>query len=191
MSGQDQEGKLRRYARELQEQVYRDILETYGPTAFDHLRNPRNFGLLDDPDGYARVKGTCGDTMEISVRMDGDRVAGCGFMTDGCGTTVVCGSVATEEPASGRGPGRGHLRRDPVGLGGAPRSGGPLRRARRRDASQGPGRLPLSERHSLEEDLPESLDSSMTQSRAHPAHYRKTWSRGPGSGRVVSWSSRA
>ena len=32
MSEQDQEEKLRRYARKLQEQAYRDILETYGPT---------------------------------------------------------------------------------------------------------------------------------------------------------------
>ena len=96
MSEDDKEENLQRFARELQERIYRDILETYGPTALDHLQNPRNLGLLDDPDGYARLKGTCGDTMEMSVRMEGDVVAGCGFTTDGCGTTVVCGSIATE-----------------------------------------------------------------------------------------------
>ena len=96
MSEEGKEENLQRFARELQEQIFRDILETYGPTAFEHLQNPRNFGLLDNPDGYARVKGTCGDTMEMSVMVENDVVAGCGFMTDGCGTTVVCGSVATE-----------------------------------------------------------------------------------------------
>jgi nitrogen fixation NifU-like protein len=96
MSEEDQEERLQRFARELQEKIYRDILETYGPTALDHLQKPRNLGLIDDPHGYARLKGTCGDTMEMSVRMEGDTVAGCGFTTDGCGTTVVCGSVATE-----------------------------------------------------------------------------------------------
>ncbi len=92
----NEEERLKRFARELQERINRDIIETYGPVAFDHLQNPRNLGLLDDPDGYARLKGTCGDMMEMSVRMEDDVVADCGFTTDGCGTTVVCGSVATE-----------------------------------------------------------------------------------------------
>ncbi len=33
--------------------------------------------------------------MEMSVRLDGDMVVACGFQTDGCGTTTVCGSAAT------------------------------------------------------------------------------------------------
>jgi nitrogen fixation NifU-like protein len=82
-------------ARKLQEETERRVLERYGPTALDHWKNPRNLGLLDDPDGYARVSGACGDTMEMSVRLDGDTVAACGFQTDGCGTTMICGSAAT------------------------------------------------------------------------------------------------
>jgi nitrogen fixation NifU-like protein len=73
----------------------KDILRTYGPTVLDHWKHPRNLGLLEDADGYARVEGTCGDTMEMSVRLDGDVVVRCGFQTDGCGTTLVCGSAAT------------------------------------------------------------------------------------------------
>lgn len=82
-------------ARLLQEEMERDILRTYGPTVLDHWKHPRHLGLLVDPDGYARVRGTCGDTMEMSVRLDGDVVVACGFQTDGCGTTMVCGSAAT------------------------------------------------------------------------------------------------
>ena len=81
-------------ARKLQEEAERDILRTYGPAVLDHWKNPRGFGLLEKPDGYARVTGACGDTMEMSVRMDGDVVSACGFQTDGCGTTAVCGSAA-------------------------------------------------------------------------------------------------
>ena len=33
--------------------------------------------------------------MEMSVRVDNDVVTACGFLTDGCGTTMVCGSAAT------------------------------------------------------------------------------------------------
>jgi nitrogen fixation NifU-like protein len=87
--------KLEEAARRLQEQIERDILAAYGPTVLDHWKHPRNFGLLESPDGYASVKGACGDTMEMSVRMRDDVVVACGFQTDGCGTTVVCGSAAT------------------------------------------------------------------------------------------------
>lgn len=95
MSADDRNDKLEEAARLLQDEAERDILRTYGPTVLDHWKNPRNLGLLESPDGYARVEGSCGDTMEMSVRMDGDVVAACGFLTDGCGTTVVCGSAAT------------------------------------------------------------------------------------------------
>jgi nitrogen fixation NifU-like protein len=95
MSEDDRNESLKEAARRLQEQIERDILAAYGPTVLDHWKTPRNLGLLEDPDGYARVQGPCGDTMEMSVRMDGDVVAACGFHTDGCGTTVVCGSAAT------------------------------------------------------------------------------------------------
>ena len=61
----------------------------------ERFQHPRNYGPLDRWDGHARITGPCGDTMEMSVRMDGDVVAACGFQTDGCGTTVVCGSAAT------------------------------------------------------------------------------------------------
>ena len=95
MSEDDRNESLKEAARRLQEQIERDILAAYGPTVLDHWKNPRNLGLLQNPDGYARVQGPCGDTMEMSVRMDGDVVAASGFQTDGCGTTVVCGSAAT------------------------------------------------------------------------------------------------
>jgi nitrogen fixation NifU-like protein len=95
MSDDDRSEKLKQAVRKLQEEVERDVLATYGPTVLDHWKHPRNLGLLEDPDGYASVKGTCGDTMEMSVRVEKDVVVACGFQTDGCGTTMVCGSAAT------------------------------------------------------------------------------------------------
>ena len=95
MSPDERSSKLAEAARKLQEEMEREILRTYGPTVLDHWKNPRNLGLLDDPDGYARLTGTCGDTMEMTVRVDKDIVVACGFRTDGCGTTVVCGSAAS------------------------------------------------------------------------------------------------
>lgn len=95
MSDEDRSDTLEEAARKLMEETERQVLARYGPTVLDHWKNPRNLGLLEKPDGYARLQGTCGDTMEMSVRLDGDLVVACGFQTDGCGTTQVCGSAAT------------------------------------------------------------------------------------------------
>lgn len=54
------------------------------------------FKKINNPDGYAKVKGTCGDTMEMYIKIRDEKISECGFQTDGCGTTIVCGSVVTE-----------------------------------------------------------------------------------------------
>ena len=65
------------------------------------MRDPHNWGILDQCDGYARITGPCGDTMEISLRIGDGVITECTFDTDGCGATVSCGSIVTEM-ASGK-----------------------------------------------------------------------------------------
>lgn len=60
------------------------------------MNNPRNWGILDQSDGYARITGPCGDTMEISLIVKDDVIVKCTFDTDGCGATVSCGSIITD-----------------------------------------------------------------------------------------------
>ena len=57
---------------------------------------PPHLGTIETPDGHARVTGRCGDTMEMFLKMKDDVILQCTFQTDGCGTTIACGSVATE-----------------------------------------------------------------------------------------------
>jgi nitrogen fixation NifU-like protein len=87
---------LAKYAKELQEQIMEQIRKRYSETVIEHWQNPRNFHKLDNPDGYAQEKGTCGDTMEMFLKMKDDRIVQCTFQTDGCGSSIVCGSMATE-----------------------------------------------------------------------------------------------
>jgi ATP-binding protein involved in chromosome partitioning len=68
----------------------------YTSVAVDHARNPRNFGPLELYDGHARITGPCGDTMEFWLRVRGERIQRVGFITDGCGSSIACGSMATE-----------------------------------------------------------------------------------------------
>lgn len=61
----------------------------------DHAYNPRNLGPLEDADGHARVTGPCGDTMEFWLTVRNGRVEKIAFTTDGCGSSLACGSMAT------------------------------------------------------------------------------------------------
>jgi nitrogen fixation NifU-like protein len=84
------------FARALQDQIYKETKEAYGPVAFERWLKPLYVGVLPNPEGYGRITGTCGDTMEIFLKFDEDRVKNATFRTDGCGLSTVCGSFAAE-----------------------------------------------------------------------------------------------
>jgi nitrogen fixation NifU-like protein len=96
MTEMDKNDEIEKFTRELQEQIMADIQRTYSPAVIERWQNPRNFRTLETPDGYAKVKGICGDTMEMFLRVKDETITECAFQTDGCGTSIVCGSVATE-----------------------------------------------------------------------------------------------
>ena len=67
----------------------------------DHAENPRNYGMIEKADGHARIKGPCGDTMEFWLRVQEDKLGRVSFITDGCGSSLACGSM-TATLAEGR-----------------------------------------------------------------------------------------
>ena len=73
-----------------------EMRKVYSEPVVEHSLNPQNVGDLEDADGFARVTGPCGDTMEMFLTMKDGVVQQCTFQTDGCGPTIACGSVATE-----------------------------------------------------------------------------------------------
>ena len=81
---------------ELQELILGDARKVYSETVIDHSMNPRNVGNLEDADGFARITGPCGDTMEIWIKVNTDTIVKSSFMTDGCGTSIASGSMITE-----------------------------------------------------------------------------------------------
>ena len=82
--------------KELEQSVMEDMKKVYSEETIDHFLNPRNLGDIPDPDGLGKVTGPCGDTMEISLKVRDDRIMNVSFWTDGCGTTIASGSMATE-----------------------------------------------------------------------------------------------
>nr|WP_320132717.1 P-loop NTPase [uncultured Holophaga sp.] len=55
---------------------------------------PENFGPMKGANAHARFTGPCGDTMEFWLFMEGVHIREASFTTDGCDTSVACGSVA-------------------------------------------------------------------------------------------------
>ena len=80
----------------LQDQIYEETRAAYGELAFERWQNMRYMGPMEDPDGYAVVTGSCGDTMKVFLRFRNNNVQEASFLTDGCGTSAVCGSFAVE-----------------------------------------------------------------------------------------------
>ncbi|MDM8525198.1 iron-sulfur cluster assembly scaffold protein [Desulfococcaceae bacterium HSG8] len=87
---------LDNFVQQLQEQIYEETKEAFGETAYQRWRNPLYMGTMESPDGYGRVKGGCGDTIDIFLKFEEDRVKEALFQTDGCGSSMVCGSFAAE-----------------------------------------------------------------------------------------------
>jgi nitrogen fixation NifU-like protein len=83
-------------ADEIQEAIIEDAREVYSETVIDHAMNPRNAGTIADSDGYGKVKGSCGDTMELWLKVNNVVITNVTFMTDGCGTSIAAGSMVTE-----------------------------------------------------------------------------------------------
>ncbi len=88
--------KLDDFIKGIQHEIQEEMREAYGQAAFERWLRPQHLGVMDSPDGYGHVAGSCGDRMEIFLRFEKDKVKEATFQTDGCGSSVVCGSFAAE-----------------------------------------------------------------------------------------------
>ena len=69
----------------------------YSEKVMDHLRNPRNVGVLEDANGIGEVgNAKCGDIMKMYLKIENGIVADVKFETFGCGSAIASSSMATE-----------------------------------------------------------------------------------------------
>ena len=69
----------------------------YSDKVFEHFRNPRNVGIIENPDGVGEVGNTvCGDIMKMYLKIDDDVISDVKFETFGCGSAIASSSMATE-----------------------------------------------------------------------------------------------
>ena len=81
---------------EFEEMIKVEMRKVYSETTIDHAMNPRNVRNMEDADGFSKITGPCGDTMEIWLKIKNDMVTDATFLTDGCGTSIAAGSMVTE-----------------------------------------------------------------------------------------------
>lgn len=69
----------------------------YSAIVLDHFKNPRNAGELRDASAIVQASNpACGDTLQLCVRLDADRIAEVRFKASGCVTAIACASALTE-----------------------------------------------------------------------------------------------
>jgi len=72
----------------------------YSDTLIDHFRNPRNAGMMREPDGVGEGEyEQCMDLARFYLRVRDGRVAEARFQAYGCGPTLAACSAGTEVAA--------------------------------------------------------------------------------------------
>ncbi len=63
----------------------------------EHFRNPRNVGEIENPSGIGHVGNpTCGDIMELYIKVENGIITDAKFKTFGCGAAIATSSMVTE-----------------------------------------------------------------------------------------------
>jgi len=69
----------------------------YSKKVLEHFANPRNVGVIENPDGTGEVGNpVCGDVMKITIKVVDNRLEDIKFQTLGCGAAIATSSMVTE-----------------------------------------------------------------------------------------------
>ncbi len=69
----------------------------YNEKVMDAFKNPKNVGEIENPDGIGTVgNASCGDIMQISLRIENEIITDAKFKTFGCAAAIATSSTATE-----------------------------------------------------------------------------------------------
>jgi nitrogen fixation protein NifU and related proteins len=69
----------------------------YPKFLMEHFQNPRNVGEIPDPDGVGTVgNASCGDIMQMFIKVNGGKITQATFKTFGCGAAIATSSILTD-----------------------------------------------------------------------------------------------
>jgi len=68
----------------------------YSDIFLEHALRPKNAGSLENASAVGAEHSPDGSGMEIWLLIEGEAISRASFWTDGCATTIACGSMAAE-----------------------------------------------------------------------------------------------
>ena len=69
----------------------------YNEKVMEAFSNPKNVGEIENPDGLGKVgNAACGDIMQITLKIEDERIVDAKFKTFGCAAAIATSSTATE-----------------------------------------------------------------------------------------------
>lgn len=71
-----------------------DLIERFGEKGFAIWRDAPNRQRLAEPTSVGTVKGSCGDTIVIAIKVAGEIIAEADFDTDGCASSQIAAATA-------------------------------------------------------------------------------------------------
>ena len=78
------------------QKVIGQLREAYTDRAIEKFLNPKESRKMEAPDGFARITGPCGDTMEFYLKIEDGKLADVSFQTDGCNPSLAAGGITAE-----------------------------------------------------------------------------------------------
>ena len=74
--------------------------QAFSDTVIYLVRSKENVGVLENPDSQGYFLGSCGDRMQIHLKLINNRILDAKFLADGCGATQACGTMITKMACS-------------------------------------------------------------------------------------------
>jgi nitrogen fixation NifU-like protein len=84
------------FVAQLQNQIDEEARKVFSEKVINEYTHPHNLGKMENPSASAIIKGWCGDTMQLDLKIEKNKISNVTFFTDGCGATVACGSMITK-----------------------------------------------------------------------------------------------
>lgn len=88
--------ELDEFCQGLQIDIDKKVEETYGKKIAEIWKNLKYFNVLEKGDGIGKLTGSCGDSVEILIKVKNGKIDEISYWTDGCIATVVCGSLVCD-----------------------------------------------------------------------------------------------
>ena len=59
---------------QFEELIKEEMRKVYSEIAIGHAMDPRNVGNMESADGFAKITGPCGDTMEVWLKVSNETI---------------------------------------------------------------------------------------------------------------------